>query len=515
MRFVVIPSLLVLLAACASVTPERSSGVCETPRLVASDLIVGDGLRDRGFPGGVSLADVDNDGDLDLMATGGYSPVANPTPPHYTYRANVLYLNDGKGNFTHGDQTAFTADNPHSGSTWADIDNDGDLDAFVGVQHGRPDIFYRNMGDGRLAREQLGEATTTAGSNFSASWVDIDNDGDLDLVSGGPTLEMPAPLLIYRNDGGNFVRVTETPLENGASNGGALLWSDYDNDGDVDLFVANSDIARRSGVTPAAHEGSQLYRNDGGWTFVRTEGQAFSDVAHTAVGATAGDLDGDGDLDLYISQFAGPDRIFLNDGVGRFALDSRFTGLEHEELSTAAAFGDADGDGDLDLVQVAYGEGVGFWINDGTGGFTRSDDQALAARTRHYWGAASGDIDNDGDVDFVLGSWGETADGEYITLLRNQSTLCGRPLRIELRNRYGAPDPLGTRVTLITRGPNGERRQLREAMGQSSMRSQSGSAFLFSVPRGERVVAAEVRWPDGQVETLRRPRHGVVVRDSD
>lgn len=157
-------------------------------------------------------------------------------------------------------------------------------------------------------------------------------------------------------------------------------------------------------------------------------------------------------------------------------------------------------------MQVAYGEGIGFWINDGAGAFTRSDDAAIAQRVRHYWGAASGDIDNDGDIDFVLGTWGETADGEYITLLRNESTPCGRPLRIELRSAAGAPDPLGARVTLITRGPGGERRQLREAMGQSSMRSQSGSAFLFSVPHRERVIAAEVRWPDGRTERLTRLR---------
>lgn len=502
MRLLFLASLAVSAVACASAPQEPVR--CAAPRLVVSDLIVGDGSLDRGFPGGVSLVDVDDDGDLDLMATGGYSPVANPTPPRYTYRANVLYLNDGAGNFAHSEQSAFTPDNPHSGSTWGDVDNDGDLDAFVGVQHGRPDVFYRNLGFGRLAREDLGDATTTRGSNFAASWVDIDGDGDLDLTSGGPTLEMPAPLLIYRNDAGNFARVTGTPLENGNSNAGAILWADFDNDGDVDLFVANSDIARQSNIAPAEYESSQLYRNDGAWLFVRTQGQAFSEAAHPAVGAAAGDIDGDGDLDVYLSQFRGPDRIFLNDGAGQFSLDPRFTGPEHEELSTAAAFGDADGDGDLDLVQVAYGEGIGFWINDGRGQFVRSDDTALASRVRHYWGAASGDIDNDGDVDFVLGSWGETAAGEYITLLRNESTPCGRPLRIELRNGYGARDPLGARVTLITRGPNGERRQLREAMGQSSMRSQSGSAFLFGMPRGERAVAAEVRWPDGRMERVTR-----------
>jgi hypothetical protein len=131
-------------------------------------------------------------------------------------------------------------------------------------------------------------------------------------------------------------------------------------------------------------------------------------------------------------------------------------------------------------------------------------DQALLGRTEHYWAAASGDIDGDGDIDLVIGNWGETEQGDHVTVLRNGSTLCGRPLHIELRDRHGAPDPIGARVTLVTRGPGGDRRQLREAMGQSTIRSQSGSAFLFGVPHGERVVHAIVRWPDGRTQEIRR-----------
>jgi hypothetical protein len=139
MRFLIIPSFVALLAACASVAQEPSPGICEAPRLVASDLIVGDGSRDRGFPGGVSLADVDNDGDLDLMATSGYNPNPNATRPYYNYRANVLYLNDGAGNFTHSDQAAFTADTPGAMSTMTVIwmlssaRSSGDRTCFIAI----------------------------------------------------------------------------------------------------------------------------------------------------------------------------------------------------------------------------------------------------------------------------------------------------------------------------------------------------------------------------------------------
>jgi enediyne biosynthesis protein E4 len=517
MRFFVIPSLLVLISACASTAPDMGANVCPAPRLIASDLIVGDGSRDRGFPGGVSLADVDGDGDLDLMATGGYNPTASPTPPHYTWRANVLYLNDGAGNFTHSDDPEFTrADHPFSGSTWADIDNDGDLDAFIAVQHGRPDIFLRNLGAGRFAREDLGDATATRGSNFAESWVDIDNDGDYDLMSGGPTMEIAGPMLAYRNDDGAFTRVTGLPIENGRANPASILWADFDNDGDQDLIVTNSAAMRYSNLEPAEVEFPTYYRNDGAWNFARAEGQAFSDPAYSSTAAAVGDIDNDGDLDLHVGHYGygsdnGRDRIFLNDGAGRFVLDTRFEGHVHATETTSAFLTDFDGDGDLDLLTTVFGEGPRLSVNDGSGAYSLVADQALLSRAGPYWGGASGDIDADGDLDAVVGAWGY--EERSITILRNETSLCGSPLRIELRTSAGAPDPIGSRVTLITRGSQGERRQLRESMGQSTFRSQSGSAFLFSVPRGERVVAAEVRWPDGRVETLRRPRHGVVVRD--
>ncbi len=481
---------------------------CPAPRLIASSLIVGDGARDRGFPGGVSLVDVDNDGDLDLMATGGYSTVgARPV-----YRANTLYLNDGAGGFTHAADPEFSiADNANSGSTWADIDGDGDLDAFIGVQHGRPDVFLRNLGGARFARESLGEATTTRGSNFAASWVDMDGDGDLDLMSGGPTLELGAPLHVFRNDASVFTRVTGLAIENGpTANAGAILWADYDNDGDQDLFVANSDILRASNMTPGDIEAPQYYRNDGNWSFVRTQGQGFDDRAYASVGAARGDIDGDGDLDLYLghSGYGGAnprDRIFINDGAGRFALDTRFEGHAHRDAQGfGAQFVDLDLDGDLDLLTTVWNEAPRLFINDGAGAFTYAEGALFGARAAPYTGVAAGDLDSDGDIDVALGSWGETADGDYVTILRNDSERCGASVRIALRTRAGAPDPIGARVTLVSRGRAGERRQLREASGQSSFRSQNGDEFLFGLPHGERAMRAEVRWPDGRAQIITR-----------
>ncbi len=405
------------------------------------------------FLGAVSLADVDGDGDLDLMATRGYDTTEQNRPFHFD--RSMLYINDGAGNFSHAlDSPLANADNPASGSTWGDIDHDGDLDAFVSTQHGRPDVFYRNLGGGRMAREDLGEATRTPGSNFTSSWADMDGDGDLDLMSGGPALEPGQPNLVFRNDDGDFVRVRDAAIDNGVGNPGAVLWADVDNDGDQDLFVANSDISRRSGLDPAAYETSQLYRNDGGWRFVRTEGQGFDDPLYPALGAVFGDIDGDGDLDLFLGMQPGlpdrsfADRIFRNDGRGHFTLDTAFAGPPHNEMAGGATFADFDLDGDLDLLFGNFNTGIFLYSNDGAGSFTAVADAALNARVDSHGAFASGDVDNDGDHDVVVGNWGDTHEGEYVTIIRNEGAACGRSLRIELRDRYGAADPIGARVTL-------------------------------------------------------------------
>jgi hypothetical protein len=508
-------------------TPGTTQPSCAPPRFTVSDLRVGDGALDRGWPGGVSLADVDGDGDLDLTATRGYD-VTNRDPEKQHPDRSMLYLNDGAGRFSHALESDLSkAENYASGSTWGDVDGDGDLDAFVSTQLGQKDAFYRNHGGGKLVREELGDATATAGSNFSSTWADIDGDGDLDLYVGGPMLSMAEPNLVYRNDGGRFVRVTGTPLENGKSNAGAVLWADLDGDGDQDLFVANSDILRRNDIAPAEIETPTVYRNDAGgndgaWRFTRLGPQGFDALEYSANVAALGDVDDDGDLDLFLGLFAGPqdtvrDRLLLNDGKGIFTEAAALPGAEHVQLATGAAFADLDLDGDLDLVSTSYGSGIRVHVNDGHGTFSplaqvRPEDRALAERKSSHWSIATGDLDGDGDLDAVIGNWGEVAAGEFATLLRNDTARCGDSVYLALFDRNGAPDPPGARVTLITRTATGEeRRRLREASAQTTVRGQGASFFLFGVPRAETIVRAEVRWPDGTVQVVEDlPRNGRV-----
>jgi hypothetical protein len=480
------------------------SATCPAPQFRVSDFQVGDGELDRGYPGGVSFADIDGDGDLDIFATHGY----DVTAPKYAPRRSMLYINDGKENFSRAEDSALSvADKPASGSTWADIDGDGDLDAFVSTELGALDAFYRNLGGGRFERQELGDATKTKGGNFTSTWVDIDHDGDQDLHVGGPTLELPEPMLVYRNDAGTFVRVTGSPLNGEPNNPGAVLWADVDNDGDLDLLVANSDAMRQSDLQPAPLEHAVLYRNEGNWRFTATPGQAFADNAFPAVAAAFGDVDNDGDLDLLLGLYgngkvAKQDRLFLNDGKGRFSEQTEVVLPGHLEQQYALAFADFNLDGNLDIVSASYNDEIRIFAGNGKGHFEPVEDPNLK-RKRAYSSVATGDLNGDGSPDAVIGSWAETSDGDTMTLLTNQSKPCGAWTEIVLRDARGAPNPPGARVTLVTRSRNGAvRRQLREASAQTGFRSQSASAFLFGVPESETIAAAEIRWPNGRLQRL-------------
>ncbi|TGY89847.1 CRTAC1 family protein [Marinicauda algicola] len=475
---------------------------CPAPVFEVGALELGDDGRDRGYPGGLSLADFDGDGDLDLLATRGFDVTASP----YRGDRSLLYLNDGTGRFSRSEHPFGDFDTPDSGASLADIDRDGDLDVYVTVQRRQPNRYLRNEGQGRFTVTPLGDATRSAQSNFSGVFVDIDSDGDLDLYTTGPTMEMPGPNAAYRNDEGVFRAVEDNPVLGGANNPGAALWGDLDADGDQDLIVANSDIARLSGIDPAPVEHAVLYRNLGGWTFEADPGQPFAAPGYSSMSGALADVDNDGDLDLFLGSYVyntepRTDWLFLNDGAGRFTLAPAEFPV-HSGQSSGAAFADLNGDGALDLVTASYGGPIELFTGDGTGALTRREDAALAARVTGHSAVVSGDIDADGRIDVLVGAWSANAEGDFVTVLRNRTPACGSWVELRLVDRHGAPEPPGSRVVLTTRSEAGHLSQTRVASAQTGFRAQSASPFLFSVPPGHEIVEAVITWPDASQETL-------------
>jgi len=321
------------------------------------------------YSNGVALGDLDSDGDLDAF-------VANYGA------ANRVWLNDGSGTFTDSGQTLGIR------KSWdvalGDLDSDGDLDAFVVNVDQQANRVWHNDGSGVFSSVQaLGNAFS-----FDVALGDLDSDGDLDAFVA------ETPSTVWFNDG---LGLSTSFTDSGQTLGLASAWSygvalgDIDSDGDLDAFVANS-----GGSKP-----NTVWLNDGSGTFTDS-GQTLGDTLSSSV--ALGDLDSDGDLDAFVANDYGhADRVWLNDndGLGTFT-DSL------QELGSAwsydVALGDLDSDGDLDAF-VANGMGPDrVWLNDGSGVFSRV--QALGGS--HSRDVALGDLDSDGDLDaFVANDLGQ------------------------------------------------------------------------------------------------------------
>jgi Tol biopolymer transport system component len=313
----------------------------------------------------IGLADLDGDGDLDAVFSNG------------RVNDSQVWLNDGAGTFSDSGQRLGKYGH---GVNVGDLDGDGDPDLLINThQDSAPSRVYLNDG-GAVFQELAGAFGVNIG--FDVYLLDLDGDGDLDAVG-----EAASAARVYLNDGTGTFRASETtfPL--------TTAWGDLDGDGDVDVLV------KEDGVGYAVHLNDGTGRLQPHWEMADDGAMSLGDMA-------LGDVDDDGDLDGVITNghfgsTSHPARIFFNDGTGRFT-DSgqRLSAVRN----AGASLGDLDGDGDADLVLTDFEEPCQIWLNDGRGtfrdsGFRFGDDQ-------FYRHAHLGDLDGDGDVDIFLATFG-------------------------------------------------------------------------------------------------------------
>jgi hypothetical protein len=306
-----------------------------------------------------------------------------------------------------------------------DFDGDALLDVLVSSSDVfGPMHFYRNKGDGTFheSAEAAGLGGMVGGLNMNHA--DYDNDGDPDvLVLRGAWWRQFGlhPNSLLRNNGdGTFEDVTFAaglaepayPTQNAA-------WADYDNDGDVDLFVGNE-------YDPFTLASSQLYRNNGDGTFTDVAAEAGVTNDRYAKGSSWGDYDNDGWPDLYVSNMSHLNRLYHNNGDGTFTDVAEQAGVTRPVASFGAWFWDYNNDGALDIYVNAYGgrrlppdlgsvaasylglphraELARLYRGDGKGGFTDVTETSNVDLVTLPMGANFGDIDNDGWLDFYLGT---------------------------------------------------------------------------------------------------------------
>jgi hypothetical protein len=342
------------------------------------------GVNDPGAAQGCVFLDVNNDGYLDIFLINNNN-------------ANKLWINNNGTAFTDVAATwGVSSASPGRGVSAGDFDNDGYIDMMIG-NYNAVLILYKNTGT------NFTNYTTTAGVNFtgwggSINWLDYNSDGKLDAIFGNDGVPFHYNYL-FRND--NLLSFTNVAYSSGIVDSTSTLTitsADYDNDGDLDIFCGTQTI---HGATT-----NFLYRNNGNGTFTDvTTASQLTTLFYTWC-ADWSDFDNDGDMDLYIGNTNGDNQLYKNNGNGTFSECATAYGVADPSQSYSCGWADFDNDGDLDLY-VANGQPTPdkLYRNDGST-FTDVAAAVGTNDTRHSSCISWGDFNNDGFMDVYLNNNG-------------------------------------------------------------------------------------------------------------
>lgn len=436
----------------------------------------------------VNWIDVNNDGKLDLFISNGKAGGQN----------NMLYLNTDGANFTQVTSDPIALDNkPSDGATFADCDNDGDIDAFVVNWYLQDNMFYTNDGSGAFT-QITGIPTASGGYSETAAWGDYDNDGLLDLyvTRSGNT---PARKLnqLYHNDGGNvFTKILTGQQVTDAFTSRSVNWTDIDSDGDLDLFVTNE------GTT---NNNENIYRNDGGGLFTKiTDGPLVNNGGAT-MSSSWGDYDNDGDLDVYLANDAADNALFRNDGNFTFTKITGDPVTTTNSHSFSSAWSDIDNDGDIDLfVTNAFNTVTEqlhnfLYLNNGNGTFTKVEDGWPATDLSWSYGCAFGDYDNDGFEDLAVATttFGGVDANDF--LYHNDGN-SNHWITIKLIGNTSNKSAIGAKVRINATINGVSVNQMREISAQSSYCGQNDLRAHFGLGDAAIVNSIAIEWPSGATE---------------
>ena len=485
----------------------------------------GDRLFNEFLGSGGGFFDYDGDGDLDIYLINGAIQKGNVNGKA---PQNVLYRNDGDGRFTDVTQAAGVGSTSYGvGATVGDYDNDGDLDLYV-TNFGE-DQLYQNQGDGTFKDVTKSAGVGNLEWGTSCVFVDIDGEGHLDIyvanyakyhpkddkpcdergvhVYCGPHAYPAVHDTFFLSDGdGTFTDVSKQfrPTDLAPMHGLGVTFGDYDDDGDLDIYVAND------------QDPNFLFQNDGKGQFLEValiSGVCYNDMGkeEAGMGTDFGDYNNDGKLDITVSNYQTETNTLYHNFDSSFFMDltipSGIAEVTHGYLGWGIKFFDYDNDGYQDIFvanghlmdnisvlekHVSYPQKNLLFRNLGDGTFDNvvSDSDGLSLK-KVSRGAAIGDYDNDGDLDILVTNCNQSPD-----LLQNVVGNRNNWIQVQLDGLKSNRSGFGAKIKVVT----GEHVQYREVNSGGSYLSFHDVRAHFGIGKAEQIDVLEVRWPSGQVD---------------
>ncbi|KAA3661334.1 MAG: T9SS C-terminal target domain-containing protein, partial [Calditrichaeota bacterium] len=395
---------------------------------------------------------------------------------------NFLYKNNRDGTFSKIINNIIVQDNAAAdGGVWGDFNRDGYADLFVSNWGDAKNVLYRNNYDGSFSKINDSVFEKDQGTSHKGAWTDFNNDGFLDLfvpVSGGYNM-------LYAGDGyGGFKRITDGAVVNEWSVSTGACWGDYNGDFYLDVFVANG-----------YGENNYLYKNNGDGTFTKVTSGSIVNDGGKSRGGCWGDYDNDGRIDLFVFNYGDEDNfLYHNNGNGTFTKTTTGDIVNDGGDSQDARWGDIDMDGDIDLFVANYdGQNNFLYSNNGDGTFTKITDDITVNEGGTSAGCDWADCDWDGDLDLVVANTG----GENNFYYLNNNAANNNWFRIRIQGHRGITAKIGIKAHISDVAVW----WWRDISGQTIAGvTSNGLAVTFGVGHAGIIDSLMIKWPSGGIQ---------------